>query len=135
MSEIRYLSIADVLALHQIMMEKFGQGPAPLRNEGLLEAAIMRPRTAAYYDEADIVRQATLLLVGISQAQAFLDGNKRIAFAACDVFLRINGLVIIADPLEIALQVEAIATRTDSLNEATARVEMWLRSHVHPKTS
>lgn len=59
MDEIRYLSLADVLALHQAMMEKFGPGPAPLRAEGSLESAIMRARMAAYYDEADIIRQAT----------------------------------------------------------------------------
>lgn len=71
MAEIRYLSLAEVLALHQAMMEKFGLAPSPLREEGMLELAIMRPRMAAYYSEADIIRQCTLLLIGISQAQAF----------------------------------------------------------------
>src|SRR5713226_552253 len=103
MVEIHYLSLADVLALHQVMMEKFGVGPAPLREEGMLESAIMRPRMAAYYDEADIIRQAALLAVGVSQAQAFLDGNERTALAVCDVFLRLNGLAIAGDPGEVAL--------------------------------
>ncbi len=133
MDEIRYLSLADVLALHQVMMEKFGLGPAPLREEGLLESAIMRPRMAAYYEEADLIRQATLLAVGISQAQAYLDGNKRTAFAACDVFLRLNGFTIAADPLAIAQQIEAVAERTGNLAEATDRFEVWLRLHMHPR--
>ena len=133
MEEIRYLSLADVLALHQAMMEKFGVGPAPLREEGLLESAIMRPRMAAYYDEADIVRQAALLAVGVSQAQAFLDGNKRTAFAACDVFLRLNGIVIVGDPIELALQLEAVAERSDDLEAATNRFDVWLRVHILPR--
>ena len=133
MTEIRYLSLADVLALHQVMMEKFGTSPAPLREEGLLESAIMRPRMAAYYEEVDIIRQATLLVVGVSQAQAFLDGNKRTAFAACDVFLRLNGIVIAGDPIDLALQIEAVAERTDDLGAATDRFESWLRVHIHPR--
>lgn len=133
MAEIRYLSLADVLALHQAMMEKFGLGPAPLREEGLLESAIMRPRMAAYYEEVDIILQAVLLAAGVSQAQAFLDGNKRTAFAACDVFLRLNGIVIIADPVELALQIEAIAGRTGNLETATDRFEAWLRVHIRAR--
>ena len=133
MAEIRYLSLADVLALHQVMMEKFGTGPAHLRAEGLLESAIMRPRMAAYYEEVDIIRQATLLAVGVSQAQAFLDGNKRTAFAACDVFLRLNGIVIVGDPIDLALQLEAVAERTGNIEAATNRFEAWLRLHIHPR--
>lgn len=133
MEEIRYLSLADVLALHQAMMEKFGIGPAPLREEDLLESAIMRPRMAAYYDEVDIIRQAALLAVGVSQAQAFLDGNKRTAFAACDVFLRLNGIIIVGDSIELALQLETVAERSDDLEAATNRFDIWLRVHIRPR--
>ncbi len=133
MAEIRYLSMAEVLALHQAMMEKFGVASSPLREEGLLESAIMRPRMAAYYSEADIIRQSALLAVGISQAQAFLDGNKRTAFAACDVFLRLNGLAFAGDSIELAIQLEAVAGRTGSLEEATDQFEDWLRKQVRPR--
>src|SRR5216684_2742645 len=132
MVEIHYLSLADVLALHQAMMEKFGVGPAPLREEGLLESAIMRPRMAAYYNEVDLIRQSALLAVGISQAQAFLDGNKRVAFAACDVFLRVNGLAFAGDPLELAIQLEAVTERAGNLEEATDQFEEWLRTQTRP---
>ena len=133
MSEIHYLSIADVLALHQAIMEKFGFASVPLRDEGMLESAIMRPRMAAYYSEADIIRQAALLAVGISQAQAFLDGNKRTAFLTCDVFLRLNGLAFVGDPLELAFQLVAVAERRSDLEEATAAFEEWLRRYVEQK--
>jgi death on curing protein len=132
MSEIRYLSMADVLALHQAIMEKFGFASAPLRDEGMLESAIMGPRMAAYYSEADIIRQAALLAVGISQAQAFLDGNKRTALAASDVFLRLNGLAFVGDPIELAMELEAIAARTGNLENATDGFEEWLREQIRP---
>lgn len=130
MAEIRYLSLADVLAIHQAVMEKFGVAPASLREEGLLESAVMKPRMAAYYSDADIIRQSALLVVGISQAQAFLDGNKRTAFAACDLFLRSNGLAFGGNPIEMAMQLEAVAMRVGDLEEATDRFEEWLREHI-----
>lgn len=128
MAEIYYLSLADVLALHQAVMEKFGLAPAPLREEGMLEYAVMGPRMAAHYSEADIIRQSCLLAVGISQAQAFLDENKRTAFAACDVFLRLNGLAFAGDPIEMAERLEAVAMRVGDLDQ----FEEWLREQVCP---
>ena len=127
---LRCLSLADVVALHEAVMERTGYAPAPLRAEGALDSALQRPRTAAYYEEADIVRQAALLAIGISQAQAFVDGNKRTAFAALDVFLRLNGTAFAGDSIALAQQLEAVAARTDSLEDATARFEAWLREHV-----
>jgi death-on-curing protein len=119
-----------VIALHEAMMLKFGLPSTGLRTEGGLESAIMRPRMAATYEDADLVRQAALLATGISQAQAFVDGNKRTAFAAMDVFLRINGLAYAGDPIELARQLELVAERTDSLAGATDRFETWLRERV-----
>ena len=115
-------------------MERTGSTPAPLRAEGTLESAVMRPRTAAYYEQADMIRQCAVLAVGIAQAQAFLDGNKRAAFAAADVFLRLNGLLFSGDPLDLAQQLEVLATRADSLERATDRFEQWLRHRIGPST-
>jgi death-on-curing protein len=126
-ADVHYLSLADVLALHAQIMERTGQVPAPLRDETLLQSAVMRPQMAAYYEGADLIRQAVLLAVGISQAQAFLDGNKRIAFAACDVFLRLNSRIIRADPVELARQLEQVASHSDDLPAATDQFERWLR--------
>jgi death on curing protein len=128
----RFLSVIDVLTLHQAIMERTGFAPAPLRDEAALESAVMRPQMAAHYEQADLVRQAALLAVGISQAQAFLDGNKRTAYASLEVFLDLNGLRYAADPLELAHQLEAVAERTDSLTDATDHFEAWLRSRVAP---
>ncbi len=126
------LSVADVRALHIEVMERTGFPPAPVRDENLLEAAMMRPQMAAHYEQADLVRQAALLATGISQAQAFVDGNKRTAYAACDVFLRINRFVYSGAPVELARQLELVAERSDTISEATDRFEAWLRKHVKP---
>lgn len=124
---IRYLSSADVMALHVSTMERMGERPAPLRDAGLLESAVLKPQMAAYYEEADLIRQAALLAVGISQNQPYIDGNKRTAYIAMLVFLRVNGRPYQGDHLELAHQLEAVVTRTDSLDAATDRFEEWLR--------
>jgi death-on-curing protein len=115
-------------------MERMGSAPAPFRagGEALLESAAMRPQMAAHYEGADLVRQAALLAVGISQSQAFLDGNKRTAFGALRAFLGANGLTFSGESLPVAEELEAVATRSDSLDAATARFEAWLRERVLP---
>lgn len=128
--ETRNLTVADVVALHRAAMERTGYASAPLRDEAGLESAVMRPRMAAHYEDADLVRQSALLAVGVSQAQAFLDGNKRTAFAAMDVFLRLNGFEFSGDSLELAEQLEAVAERAVSLTEATDRFDAWLRERL-----
>ena len=117
------------MALHIRVMEDMGYHQAPLRDPGLLESAVLKPQMAAYYEGADLVRQAALLAVGISQAQAYLDGNKRTAFIATVTFLEWNGVRFEADPLDAARQIELVAERSDSLEAATSRFEDWLRQH------
>jgi death-on-curing protein len=131
---IRHLTLPDVLALHAYMMERMGSHPAPLRGggEAILDSAIHRPINAAAYEGADLIRQAALLAVGISQAQAFLDGNKRTAYFCADVFLRANGLRFSGDPLVFADELLRVIERSTDLPTATAHFEAWLREHVSP---
>jgi death-on-curing protein len=82
-----YLSVADVLGMHTVLMQRYG-GALGVRDPGALEAALFRPQTG-YYD--DIVAEAAALMESLAISHPFVDGNKRIAFAANDVFLRING--------------------------------------------
>jgi death-on-curing protein len=133
---IRYLSLAEVIGLHAGILELTGSPASPLLRPGDLLSAMERPRNAAFYESADLIRQAVLLGVGISQSQAFLDGNKRVAFAAADVFLRINGFVFLGDSLELAYRLESIAEA--SHKERDARIddlESWLRPLVQPVVS
>src|SRR5687767_13607740 len=129
----RYLTLQEVVQIHDRLISRLGFPHAALRDEGLLESALMRPQMAAHYEDADLIQQGALLAVGISQAQSFLDGNKRTAYAVCETFLDLNGYDITADPIEMAKQLEAVATREDDLSAATTRFESWLRSHVIPR--
>jgi len=133
MSEVVYLTVTDVIGIHIQVMERTGSLPTPLRDEGLLESALMRPVMAAHYENADVIRQAVLLAIGISQAQAFLDGNKRAAFAVCNTFLRLNGLAYLGEPITLSQQLEAVASRTTSLDAATNTFENWMRPLIGPR--
>lgn len=134
-------------------MKQLGAPPAPLLRPTQLEAALHRPRNHALYDsEADVVSQAVVLAVAISQAQAFLDGNKRTALIATDTFLTLNGyrrdassdifacwlicvagnisdydldLVIDQMGVELAAELDALGRK-----EVTERFEEWLRQNV-----
>lgn len=129
-----YLTVADIIEAHAQVMESMGLAPEPLRSQDLLESAAMKPQAAAYYANADIAEQAALLAIGISQNQPFLDGNKRTAYAALRVFLTINQVRIDAPKLEIARQLEAVAEREGSLEEATLQFAAWLRERTAPRT-
>jgi death-on-curing protein len=118
---IRYLGLAQVLALHETVMLRTGAAPAPLRAEDLLDSALPRPRMAAFYEGADLKRQAALLAGAVFQARAFLDGNKRTAYVATDVFLRLNGLACVGESVALAEQLESVAIRAGSLASATDR--------------
>lgn len=89
-----YLNVADVLAMHHELIERFG-GSHGVRDMGALESAVFRPQTG-YYD--DTIAEAAALLESLAINHPFIDGNKRIAVAAADVFLRMNGFQITAGP-------------------------------------
>ncbi|CAK7015362.1 MAG: hypothetical protein DELT_02236 [Desulfovibrio sp.] len=89
-----YLTSLEVLALHQALLQRYGGAPG-IRDMGAVEAAVFRPQCGYY---GDIVEEAAALLESLLINHPFVDGNKRVAFAACDVFLRINGWRAQTDP-------------------------------------
>jgi death on curing protein len=82
-----YLTLAEVLAIHADQIARYGGAPG-IRDYGLLEAALYRPQTGYY---ADLIEEAAALWESLAQNHAFIDGNKRTAFAATYTFLGING--------------------------------------------
>ena len=90
---IQHLSVDEVLAIHERLIEQFG-GPPGVRDLGLLESALFRPRTGYYQDIAEM---AAALFESLIMNHPFVDGNKRIAFFATDVFLRLNGWKLAVD--------------------------------------
>jgi death-on-curing protein len=92
-----FLTAADLLGMHSVLIQRFG-GTAGVRDPGALEAALFRPQTG-YYE--DIVAEAAALMESLAINHPFIDGNKRIAFAAADTFLRINGWRLQRSPMQI----------------------------------
>jgi len=88
-----YITTADALFFHQLLIERYG-GAEGLRDPGALEAALHRPQTGYY---STLIHETAALLESLVQNHPFVDGNKRVAFAVTDVFLRINGYRITAD--------------------------------------
>ncbi|MBD2465095.1 type II toxin-antitoxin system death-on-curing family toxin [Oscillatoria sp. FACHB-1407] len=88
----RFLEPSEILAIHDVQIARFG-GMHGIRDEGLLESALAQPQ-ATFGGEllhATIHEQAGAYLYHLSTNHPFIDGNKRTAFAAMDVFLRLNG--------------------------------------------
>jgi death on curing protein len=87
-----YVTTADALFFHKQLIERYGGAPG-VRDVGALESALHRPQTG-YYES--LIHEAAALLESLVQNHPFVDGNKRVAFAVVDVFLRINGSTITA---------------------------------------
>ena len=84
---IFFLTRDEVLEIHKLLIVRFG-GKSGVRDLGLLESALYRPKTG-YYD--DIAEMSAALFESLIMNHPFIDGNKRVEFFATDVFLRLNG--------------------------------------------
>ena len=125
MSGRDYLTVADVLGMHTALMQRYGGAPG-VRDPGALESALFRPQTG-YYE--DIVAEAAALLESLAINHPFVDGNKRIAFAAADVFLRINGWRLQRPSMQIYVEmIQLLESGTFDI----ARLEPWLRAFARP---
>jgi death-on-curing protein len=80
----------EVLDIHARLIEEFG-GSHGLRDEGALESALVAAENREYYENADLATCAATYAYHLTQAHAFVDGNKRIAAAISEIFLEING--------------------------------------------
>jgi death on curing protein len=87
MAERVYLTVAEVIAIHHHQIDEYG-GIHGLRDQGALESAVFRPQTGYY---TDVSEEAAALLESLVNNHAFLDGNKRVGFAAAHTFLLVNG--------------------------------------------
>ena len=122
---VAFLSVDEVLAIHERLIERFG-GAAGVRDPGLLESALYRPQTG-YYN--DVIEMAAALFESLLMNHPFVDGNKRVAFFATDVFLRLNGWKLELD------DVAAHRFLIGHLEAGTAdfgNLEAWLRASAEP---
>ncbi|MBF0537464.1 MAG: type II toxin-antitoxin system death-on-curing family toxin [Nitrospirae bacterium] len=93
MLEPNWLDKGFVLLLHERIIEETG-GSQGVRDEALLESALFRAQNAYHYEQADIHDLAAAYAEGIAKNHPFVDGNKRTALAAADMFLESNGYQI-----------------------------------------
>jgi death-on-curing protein len=121
--EVTYLFIVEVLAFHEVLVDEFG-GAAGIRDLGALESALYRPRTGYY---RDVIEEAAALLESLVQNHPFVDGNKRVAFAVMDVFLRVNGRVLEVDDVAAHEHLVGLMERGEL---DLAAIDAWLREHV-----
>ena len=114
-----------VEALHAEQLRLHG-GAAGIRDEGMLESALHRPQQREIYGEPDLSELAAAYLFGIAKNDPFVDGNKRTAFAAADLFLYFNGLSIEAEQEDVIQLVMMVAA--GEIDEAGAAA--FFRDHV-----
>jgi death-on-curing protein len=129
MNEPVWLSRDLVQRIHDRQLLEHGGTPG-LRDEGLLESALARPRQKWAYSEpaADLPALAAAHAGGISRNHPFLDGNKRTAAVACELFLELNGYVLLAEDADLYPLFLGLAAGEIDEDELAA----WLRDHTRP---
>ena len=119
-----YLTVADVLGMHTVLIRRYGGLPG-VRDPGALEAALYRPQTGYY---KDTIEQAAALMESLAMNHPFVDGNKRIAFASMDVFLRLNGYKLNRGSEQLFADIMGML-EAGELN--LVKVDAWLRGFVN----
>jgi death on curing protein len=115
-----YITSIEVMVMHRTLIDRYGGSP-DLRDAGALESALFRPQSGYY---ADVIAEAAALFESLAMNYPFIDGNKRVAFACVDVFLRINGYRLEARSAEV------LRWMIGHMEKGTFRIdaiEPWLR--------
>ena len=128
MTAWRWIDRAVLIAIHDMQLAEHGGGTG-LRDGNLLESALAKPENLAAYGDPDAAALAAAYGYGISRNHAFIDGNKRTALVAAELFLQLNGWRLVVDDADCVLTMLAVATG-DMTEDAFAD---WLRLHAHKK--
>ena len=125
MTDWVWLDRAVLIAAHDEQLAEHG-GAAGFRDEGLFDSALARPLNLVAYESPDVCTLAASYAVALAKNHPFIDGNKRTAFVAMEVFLLLNGHDLNASDAECVLAMLAVAA--SEWDEAT--LAAWLREHV-----
>lgn len=128
--DLRFLSVDNVLKLHQDTLEHEG-GADGVLNYGMLDSAVAMPRQqfGGEYLHRDLAAMTTAYLYHINLNHAFRDGNKRVSVLAATTFLIINGHRLVADPAEF----EDITLRVADGKMSKSDLMEWVRPRVRPR--
>ena len=124
---IAWITRAFALAIHDRQLAEHGGGSG-VRDEALLDSALARPQQRFAYGDPppDLADLAASLAYGLARNHPFVDGNKRTAAVACEVFIRLNGATLRAEDLDLYPQYLSLAE--GSLDEAAFAA--WLRPRI-----
>jgi death-on-curing protein len=122
-----WLSPQLILAIHDEQLAEQG-GSSGLRDPGLVDSALAPPLNRAGYGKPDIAELAAVYALGVAHNHPFIDGNKRTAFVALEVFLRLNGCVFNVGDADALVMTLAMASSELPDDEFTA----WVRMHTVP---
>lgn len=125
-AEPKWLTATQIKAFHHMLIAEHG-GSRGLRDQGLLESALNRPRNKYHYEEPSLFDLAAAYTYGFANNHPFVDGNKRVAATAIAVFLDLQGFYFAADESEVVLMTEGIVTGRVSENELAA----WIEKNAH----
>lgn len=128
MSAWVWLDPKVLFAVHEEQLAEHG-GAGGTRDLGLFESALAKPQNLAHHGAPDAADLAASYGCGIARNHPFIDGNKRTAFVAVELFLLLNGHELVADDADCVLTMLAVAAGT--LDEPGFAA--WLRSHVQPR--
>jgi death on curing protein len=121
----KWIDTAVITAVHEAQLAEHG-GIVGTRDAGLLESALARPQQLAHYGEPDAAALAAAYGYGISRNHPYLDGNKRTAFVAVELFLALNGFELIASDADCVMTMLKVAAG-EIVEEAFAE---WIRGNV-----
>lgn len=123
---MKYLSVKDVLLLHQLAIDESG-GSHGLRDLGLLESAIARPQSSFGGQDLypDIFLKAGALIHGLLRNHAFVDGNKRTSVYSAMTFLELNGYKFTAKNKQVVL----FALKVENEKLSVEQIAEWLKDH------
>lgn len=120
----RWIDRRLLVTLHDESLAEHG-GASGLRDAGLLESALARPLNLVAYGDPDVADLAAAYAVGLAKNHAFVDGNKRAAFIAVGLFLRLNGHRLTASQADATVTMLGVAA--GEINEPD--LAQWLRTH------
>lgn len=121
-----YLEFDDALWLHLDLMKNWREIRYGVDHRSLIESALARPKQAAIYENADLIRQAATLCFGLIKNHPWLGGNKRTAAHLTEAFLELNGYFLEYETNEMVEMVLAVESDDWKVDE----IENWLRTRV-----